>query len=108
MPTDHKHLAEAVRSRIGGASGVADPALRKEAAAAGAGAASTNEPYAALAQQIAEASYRVTDAQVSAVRAATGSDKAAFELVMSAAIGAGLFRWDEAMRALAEASDAAP
>jgi hypothetical protein len=50
----------------------------------------------------------VTDDQVSAVRQATGSDRAAFEIVLSAAVGAGLRRWDAAMRALKDAPDAPP
>jgi hypothetical protein len=53
------------------------------------------------------ASFHVTDGQVAAVRAKAGSDKAAFELVMAAAIGSGLWRWDRAMAALAGAADAA-
>ena len=71
-----------------------------------AGGAPIVEPYEALAQQIREAAYRVTDAHVEAVRAATGSDKGAFEIIMSASIGAGLARWDTAVRAIDEASDA--
>ncbi|KHL05131.1 hypothetical protein [Sinomonas humi] len=39
-------------------------------------------------------------------RGATGSDKEAFEIIMSASIGAGLARWDAAIRAIAQASDA--
>jgi hypothetical protein len=45
----------------------------------------------------------VTDAEVAAVRDAAGSDRAAFEIVMSACVGAGLQRWD----AFREAIDAA-
>jgi hypothetical protein len=64
------------------------------------------EPYGLLARTIASASYRVTDAQVAAVRQAAGSDKAAFEVVMSASVGAGLARWYAAARAIREATDA--
>lgn len=63
-------------------------------------------PCDVLARTIAAASYRVTDAQVAAVRDALGSDKAAFEVVMSASVGAGLSRWDAARRAIRKASDA--
>ncbi len=74
---------------------------------AGAGGdASLPEPYAALTRTIGERSYRVTDAQVGAVRSAAGTDRAAFEVIMSASIGAGLRRWDAAMAALEEAEDA--
>jgi hypothetical protein len=107
MVVDHRAMAEQVRSRIGSDAGVTDPALRLAVARRGAGGAPTSEPYDALAAQIGSAAYRVTDPQVSAVRAAAGGDKAAFEIVMAAAVGAGLMRWDNAMRALDEASDAA-
>jgi hypothetical protein len=70
------------------------------------GGPATEEPYDSLARQIGEASSRVTDAEVDAVRRATGSDKAAFEIVMSACIGAGLTRWDAATRAIEQATDA--
>jgi hypothetical protein len=42
--------------------------------------------------QSGEAAWRVTDAQVASVRAAAGSEKAAFELIAAAATGAGLLR----------------
>jgi hypothetical protein len=64
-------------------------------------------PYRELATTIGEASYRVTDEQVAAIRENLGSDKAAFELIMSASVGAGLRRWDVAQRAIQEADDAA-
>ena len=53
-----------------------------------------------------EAADRVTDAQVATVRAALGSDKGAFEIIMCASIGAGLARWDAAITAIEEATDA--
>jgi len=37
---------------------------------------------------------------------ATGSEKAAFELIVAAAVGAGLLRWQHAIKALDEAIDA--
>lgn len=87
--------------------GVTGPQLRAGAMARGAGGSSPfAEPYDALAVQIGEASYRVTDAQVEAVRLAAGSDKAAFEVVFAASVGAGLARWDEALRAIEGIDDA--
>jgi hypothetical protein len=100
-------MAEALRRRLVEAPGETSPELRTGVAARVAGGAAIAAPYDELAQQIGEASFRVTDAQVAAVRAATGSDKAAFEVVMAAAIGAGLWRWDRAIAALVEATDAA-
>lgn len=111
----HRRHADAVRAAVTGGGASTDGALRAavvaraaEAAggAGGAEGAPTTEPYDALARQIGEAAYLVTDAQVAAVRAAAGDDKGAFEIVMAACIGAGLTRWDAAARAIEEAGDA--
>jgi hypothetical protein len=103
---DHRELAQAIRQRLAAAQVDTDAVLRTGAAARAAGGEPIPEPYDALARLVGEASYRVTDKEVAAVRDATGSDKATFEIVMAAAIGAGLSRWDHAIRALDEASDA--
>ncbi|BCJ34143.1 hypothetical protein Athai_16460 [Actinocatenispora thailandica] len=75
-------------------------------AARASGGPSVAEPYDTLTRRIADASDRVTDAEVDAVRDATGSDKAAFEIVLAACVGAGLARWDAAVRTIEEATDA--
>jgi hypothetical protein len=102
----HHDFAEALRAAVAGEAGVTEASLRTATSARAAGGPPVDEPYDALARQIGDASYRVTDAEVDAVRRATGSDKATFELVMSAAVGAGLARWDAATRAVEEATDA--
>lgn len=107
MTTNHRQLAAALRQRIAGPSGLTDASLRRAALDRAAGGAALPAPYDDLVRTIADASYRVTDAQVAAVRDATGSDKAAFEIVMAAAVGAGLMRWEKALKTLDEASDAA-
>lgn len=102
----HESLAASLRERVL-TSGVLDSGLRSGAMALGAGAASNvAEPYAKFASLVGQSSYKVTDAQLQAVRDATGSDKAAFEVVMSASIGAGLRRWDAAVAAIEEAGNA--
>jgi hypothetical protein len=53
-----------------------------------------------------QSAHRVTDIQVAGVLQAMGSEKAAFEVIAAAAVGAGLVRWRQAMRALEEATDA--
>ncbi|NBH11298.1 hypothetical protein [Amycolatopsis sp. SID8362] len=108
MSTDdsHRGRAETLRAAIAGHTGITEAALRTAVAARAAGGPPVAEPYDELARRIGEASYRVTDAEVDAVRQVTGSDKAAFEVVMSACVGAGLARWDAAARAIAEATDA--
>jgi hypothetical protein len=102
----HQLHADRLRGRVAD-SGLTDRDLRLGALARGAGGSGIPDPYDSLARQIGEDSSRVTDAQVEAVRAATGSEKAAFEIILTAAIGAGLRRWDAAARAIEEARDAA-
>jgi hypothetical protein len=104
--TDHVQLAEALRRRLTEAPAETPAALRAGAAARAADGPALGPPYDALAHQIGVASSRVSDAQVAAVRTAVGGDKAAFEIVMAAAIGAGLMRWDLGVAALKEANDA--
>jgi hypothetical protein len=63
-------------------------------------------PYDALVSGISEGGHRVTDAQVNSVVQASGSEKAAFEIIAAAAMGAGLMRWRLALKALDEVRDA--
>ena len=102
--SEHRQFAEALRQRVVSAPAETPESLRRDVLTRAAGGPPLAEPYDALVHQIAEAASRVTDAQVSAVRGVTGSDKASFEVVMAAAIGAGLQRWDQAMEALDAAS----
>lgn len=97
---DHHALAEALRLRVLEGPGVTRPGLRQASAERAAGGPAIQAPFDDLACQIGEASHRVTDAQVSRVRAATGSEKATFEIIAAAALGAGLLRWEQAMKVL--------
>lgn len=103
---DHRALADALRRRVLEGPGETDPALRQAVAASVTGGTPTRPPYAELARQIGEAAYRTTDAQVADVVRVTGSEKATFELILAAAVAAGLLRWQQAIRALDEATDA--
>lgn len=109
MPSrsDHHSFAEALRRRVLEGPGETDPGLRQRVAARAAGGPPIEAPYDDLARQIGEAAHRTTDAQVASVLAAAGTEKAAFELIASAATGAGLLRWRQAVKAL-EGSDDAP
>jgi hypothetical protein len=101
-------LGNSVRERVL-RSGVLAPQIRAPALRIGGDPDSAEripEPQDALVRQIGRASHRVTDAQVDAVRSATGTDRATFELVLAASIGAGLARWDAAIGAIERASDA--
>lgn len=103
----HHHIfAEALRQRVLEGPGEVDSALRQAVAASAIGGPSAESPYDDLARQIGEAAYRTTDAQVADVLSATGSEKAVFEVILAAAVGAGFFRWQQAMKALEEAIDA--
>ena len=105
--TEHRRFADALRDRVATAPAATDAGLRRAALTrATADNAPLPAPYDSLVRQIELAAPGVTDAQVAAVRAALGSDKAAFELIMAACIGAGLSRWDRAMAAIEEAKDA--
>lgn len=99
----HREHAHRLRDAVLG-NGVLDERLRR--GALDAGTEPLAEPYGALVRQIREDSSRVTDGQVKAVRDAVSSEKAAFELVFAAAAGAGVRRWDAAVRAMTEAGDA--
>jgi hypothetical protein len=59
--------------------------------------------YDDLARQIGEAAYRVTDAQVATVVEQAGSERAAYELIVASALGAGLHRWQQGLKILEEA-----
>lgn len=104
---EHARHAEAVRAAAAGGSGTTDPSLRRAVMGRAAGGDRLQEPFDSLARQIGDAAYRVTDAQVAAVRASSGSDQGAFEVILAASIGAGLHRWDAAVRVIGEARDAA-
>ena len=103
---DHRALAEALRRRVLEGPGETRPGLRQASATRAAGGPATEAPFDELARQIGEAAHLVTDAQISGVLTATGSEKATFEIVAAAALGAGLLRWDQAIKVLDEATDA--
>jgi hypothetical protein len=105
-PHDHVALAEALRRRVLDSPGETEPSLRQAVAARATGGAPISAPYDALAQQIGTAANGTTDAQVADVLAALHSQKAAFEIVATAAAAAGLERWQKGMAALKEAEDA--
>ena len=104
--SDHAKLVSALKHAALEAPALTSPQLRQGAARRAAGGLAIDAPYDALARQIGEAAYRVTDALVASVLTAAGSEKAAFEIVAAAAVGAGLQRWDIGAKAVQEAIDA--
>jgi len=107
MPTekaDHRAFAARLEHRVFTEPADTRASLRQDMGQRAAGAAPIPEPYDDLARQIGEAAYRVTDAQIAALRQAAGSDRAAFELLAAAAVGAALKRWKAGLAAIDEAS----
>jgi hypothetical protein len=103
---DHRALAEALRRRVLDGPGDTDRVIRQATAERAAGGPAMAAPYDDLARQIGECAARVTDEQVASVLRATGSEKATFEIIAAAAVGAGLQRWRQGIKVLDEAADA--
>jgi hypothetical protein len=106
MPADHAALADALRRRVLDGPGKTDPALRQAVALSATGGPPALPPYDALARQIGQSASRTTDLYVASVLSAAGSEKAAFEVIVAAAVGAGLQRWQKAIEVLREVTDA--
>jgi hypothetical protein len=102
---DHRALADAVQRRVLDGPGATNAALRRRMAERAAGGPPLEAPYDDLARQIGQAAYKVTDAQVARVVGRTGGEGAAFELIVAAALGAGLHRWRRGLKALEEAAE---
>ena len=100
---DHSKMAETLRQRIFEGQGVTDSSLRQAIGKRAIGGTPIEEPYNEIALRIGEGAYKVTDEQVGNVIKKAGSDKAAFELMVSAAVSAGLYRWDKASEILRNA-----
>ena len=103
---DHRAMAEALRRRVLEGPGVTRPDLRRASAERAAGGPATEAPFDDLARQVGEGAHSVTDAQVASVLTAMGSEKATFEIIAAAALGAGLLRWDQAMKVFDEVTNA--
>ncbi len=99
---DHYLMAETLRQRIFERPGITNSSLRQAIGNRAIGGNPIEAPYNEMALLIGEASYKVTDAQVMDVIKKAGSDKAAFEIMVSAAVSAGLYRWDAATKILRE------
>lgn len=97
---DHHVLAEILRKRVLEGSGKTDIALRQAIAKRTTENFPLEAPYDELALQIGNAAYKVTDELIKKTVAKSGSEKAAFELIVVAAVGAGLYRWRNGLRVL--------
>ena len=99
---DHYLMAETLRQRIFEGPGITNSSLRQAVGKRAIGGAPIEAPYNEIALLIGEASYKITDTQVIDVIKKAGSDKAAFEIIVSAAVSAGLYRWGIATKVLKE------
>jgi uncharacterized peroxidase-related enzyme len=99
---NHRALADVVQRRVLDGPGATGAALRQRMAERAAGGPPLEAPYDDLARRIGQAAYRVTDEQVARVVERAGSERAAFELIVASALGAGLHRWRRGLKALEE------
>jgi len=100
----HMALAGELRRHVLEGPGLTEPGLRQAMAKRANGGPALAEPvYDNLAFQIGQRSYKVTDEQVESVIHKTGNEKAAFELITAAAVGAGLYLWQKGIDLLAQA-----
>jgi hypothetical protein len=101
--TDHAALAARLEQRVFHEPADTPADLRRSMGERASGGPAITPPYDEIARQIGEAAYRVTDAQVATLRTKTGTERATFELIAAAAVGAALERWRQGAAAIDEA-----
>lgn len=101
---NHSSMAEILRQRIFDGNGITNNSLRQAVGNRAIGGQPIEEPYDEIALQIGEASYKITDEMVMNLIRKSGSNKAAFELMISAAVSGGLYRWNMANKILRDIS----
>lgn len=94
--TRHADLVAALRKAVFESPGETDPSLREAAGFGG----RLPEPWASYAEKVREHSYRVTDADIAALKVAGHGEEEIFEITVAAAQGAALDRLDAGLRAL--------
>ncbi|MGE2689935.1 hypothetical protein [Mycolicibacterium pulveris] len=99
--SDFTELHRALVARVLGDAGQARSALRRAAF----DNAVLREPLHTLIDKVARHAHRVTDEDVAAVRAAGLSEDQIFELVVCAAVGQASRQYENAMAALAVATE---
>jgi hypothetical protein len=96
----HADLVAALRRAVFESAGQTSPALRQAAGTGG----PVDDPWGPYVEKVREASYRITDADVAALRAAGRSEEEIFEVTVAAATGAARRRLVAGLRALREAT----
>ena len=99
-------FTKAIRDIVGGGPGHTPSELRQAVMARAARLASQRSgapapaPFGKYVDKIAQHAYKVTDADVDALKAAGHSDDVLFEITAAAAVGAALGRLERGMAAL--------
>jgi hypothetical protein len=94
--TRHADLVADLRRAVFQSPGQTDPGLRRSA---GRGEP-LPEPWRAYAETVRDHSYRVTDEDIAALKAAGRTEEEIFEISVAVATGAALQRLDAGLRAL--------
>jgi alkylhydroperoxidase family enzyme len=101
MTQRHTDAVERVSEAILGTPGDADLELRRAVSiVAAGGSAELPDDLRPYVEKVAQNAYKVTDADVEALREAGYSDDAIFELTLAAALGAARMRLDAGLAAL--------
>jgi len=100
---DHRAMAQELHRCIFEGPGITDTHLRQAVGRRATGGPALPVPaYDRMALEIGQSSYKITDGQIKDVVSTAGSEKAAFELIIAAAVAAGLFRWQRGLTLLKE------
>src|SRR5438309_203910 len=94
----HADLVAALSRAVFESAAETEPALRR---GVGAGS-SVADPWGPYAEKVRDHSYRITDADVTALKAAGRSEEEIFEITVAAATGAALHGLKAGLRALRE------
>lgn len=94
----HRDVIEALRRAVLGTPGDTTVSVRAAAATGG----DLPEPLGSYAAKVREHSYRITDGDIAALKAAGHSEDAILEITLAAALGAAWQRYLRGMAALDE------
>jgi hypothetical protein len=94
----HADLVADLRRAVYESAGETETALRQVVGAGG----PVEDPWGPYVEKVRDSSYRIADADVTALRAAGRSEEEIFEITVAAATGAALGRLDAGLRALRE------
>lgn len=95
---DHQMMVEKLRYAVFEGPGVIDTSFRRAIAARVMGGAPVEEPYDTIVKKTGESAYTVTNDEVNNLVQKAGSEKAAYEVIVTTATAAGLYRWDMARK----------